>query len=64
VLLLFNIRRPRRMIELSNVTQVPSRTLAENSPFSDGTPKMTTQFLSESQSLSRRCGAILQGPEK
>ena len=31
MLLLFNIRRPRRLIELSNVTQMASRTLAENS---------------------------------
>jgi hypothetical protein len=32
VLLLFNISRPRRLIELSNVTHRASRTLAENSP--------------------------------
>jgi hypothetical protein len=31
VLLLFNLSRPRRLIELSNVTQTASRTLAENS---------------------------------
>jgi len=30
-LLLFNISRPQRLIELSNETQMPSRTLAENS---------------------------------
>ena len=32
-LLLFNISRPRRLIELSNVTQMASRTLAENSRY-------------------------------
>lgn len=32
VLLLFNISRPRRLFELSNVTHMASRTLAENSP--------------------------------
>jgi hypothetical protein len=31
-LLLFNISRPRPLIELSNVAQMASRTLAENSP--------------------------------
>jgi hypothetical protein len=33
VLFRFNIRRPRRLIELSNVTQMASRTLAENSRY-------------------------------
>jgi hypothetical protein len=31
-LLLFNLSRPRRLIELSNLTQTASRTLAENTP--------------------------------
>src|SRR5664279_3488003 len=31
-LLLFNISRPQRLTELSNVTQMASRTLAGNSP--------------------------------
>jgi hypothetical protein len=33
VLLLFNISRPRRLIELSKVSQTASRTLAENSRY-------------------------------
>jgi hypothetical protein len=39
VLLLFNISRPRRLIELSNVTQMASRTLAENSPLITERPR-------------------------
>ena len=35
MLLLFNISRPQRLIELSNVTQIVSRTLAENSQSSE-----------------------------
>ena len=34
-LLLFNISRPQRLTELSNVTQMASRTLAENSQSAD-----------------------------
>jgi hypothetical protein len=34
-LLLFNLSRPRRLIELSKLTQTASRTVAENTPRKD-----------------------------
>jgi hypothetical protein len=34
-LLLFNLSRPPRLIELSNLTQTASRTLAENTQYSE-----------------------------
>ena len=65
VILLSNLSRPRRLIELSNATQMESRTLAEKSrcmhrsaPVSDGNPAPTLapyggEFIDRGRPLER-----------